>query len=290
VRTGRVYTLPVRIAKKQLNFMKFCLTISSDNPPNAPIIYKGSITEGIQKAAEFGFDAVEIHAHKLKEFDINQTKALLAGNRLHASAVSPGLVYGGDTFSFSNENEEIRNQALERIKLQIDISSLLGAQVLVGVVHGNLSSDPVRRKLEYSWIAKKYREIDDYAFLKGCKLAIEAINRYETNCFNRAEEIINLIKENGLRASGLLLDTFHMNIEETSIVATIKLTGKYLTYFHFPDSNRYYPGAGHLNLKEIMGSLRNIGYDGFVSLEVLPMPTPDIAAQKGLQKLKDLLK
>jgi sugar phosphate isomerase/epimerase len=133
------------------------------------------------------------------------------------------------------------------------------------------------------------RECDDYARARSVTLALEAINRYETNCFNRADELVALIEDNGLASSGILLDTFHMNIEESSIENAVRTAGKHLCLVHFPDSNRWYPGAGHLDLLSIVGALREIGYDGYLALETLPLPDPETAARKGLTNLRRLL-
>jgi sugar phosphate isomerase/epimerase len=160
---------------------------------------------------------------------------------------------------------------------------------MVGVVHGNMSHDPALRQEQMARIAQHMREIDAYAHARSVTLALEAINRYETNCFNRAEEIVSLIEENSLVSSGVLLDNFHMNIEEVSIEGAIKTAGKHLALIHFPDSNRWYPGAGHLDLSSIIRALREIGYNGYLALEALALPDPATAARRGLETVRLLL-
>jgi sugar phosphate isomerase/epimerase len=269
--------------------MKISLSISPDNPRSAPIIFKNGLEHGITQAATLGYDAVELHIHDLWTIDADALRAQLETYHLPVSSIGPGLVYGGDAFSFVDADAGVRQQALERIQLLIDLCQKLGTLAMVGVVHGNVSHDAATRRTQMERIVEYMRAIDAYAGARGVKLALEAINRYETNCFNRAEEMVALIEENNLRSSGILLDNFHMNIEEVSIEDAIRTAGKHLALVHFSDSNRWYPGAGHLDLAAIVRVLREIGYAGYLSLETLPLPDPDTAARKGLANTRRLV-
>jgi sugar phosphate isomerase/epimerase len=95
-----------------------------------------------------------------------------------------------------------------------------------------------------------------------------------------------LVEEVGEENFGLLLDTFHMNIEETDLEEAIRSGGDRIFHFHVADSNRWHPGAGHLDFKQLLKSLTSIGYEGWVSGEFLPLPDVDTAAQQGLAYLK----
>jgi sugar phosphate isomerase/epimerase len=87
---------------------------------------------------------------------------------------------------------------------------------------------------------------------------------------------------------GLLLDTFHMNIEEPSIEESIRICGDRIFHFHVADSNRWYPGAGHLDFGSILGTLYSLGYEGFVSGEFMPLPDADTSAEHGITHLRKL--
>ncbi len=269
--------------------MKISLSVSPDNPRGAPIIFKNGLEHGIAQAAALGYDAVELHLHDLWKVDVDTVRAQLHAQHLPVSSIGPGLVYGGDTFSFADADARVRQQALERIHLHIDLCQKFGTLAMVGVVHGNVSHDETTRRVQMARIAEHMREIDTYAGARGVTLALEAINRYETNCFNRAAELVALIQENNLRSSGILLDNFHMNIEEVSMHDAIRTAGKHLALVHFSDSNRWYPGAGHLDLASLIRVLREVGYAGYLALEALPLPDPETAARKGLENTRRLL-
>jgi 5-keto-L-gluconate epimerase len=106
-------------------------------------------------------------------------------------------------------------------------------------------------------------------------LIIEPLNRYETNLYNDAASAKELIDGLAKPNFKLLIDTFHMNIEEPDMIGTILGAREYISHVHFADSNRWAPGCGHIDFKAIIAALKEIGYDGTVCAEILPKPTPE---------------
>ena len=119
--------------------------------------------------------------------------------------------------------------------------------------------------------------------------ALEPLNRYETDLVHTVAEGLDLLRRVGADNLGLLLDTFHMNIEEPVIEDGIRACGNRIFHFHVADSNRWYPGAGHLDFASIVQSLSASGYRGYVSGEFVPMPDADTASQRGLAHLRAVL-
>ena len=105
----------------------------------------------------------------------------------------------------------------------------------------------------------------------GVRFALEPINRYETDLIHTVAEGLELVERVGADNFGLLLDTFHMNIEEPVIEDSIRTCGDRIFHFHVADSNRWYPGAGHLDFRSILETLADTGYDGYVSGEFMPL-------------------
>jgi sugar phosphate isomerase/epimerase len=97
---------------------------------------------------------------------------------------------------------------------------------------------------------------------------------------------MRLVKDLDCDNVGLMLDLFHMNIEDASIEEGLRLAGDRLWHVHIADSNRLYPGSGHLDFDSIFATLEDMGYQGYVSAELLPLPDPDIAAQKIIDFLR----
>ena len=117
-------------------------------------------------------------------------------------------------------------------------------------------------------------------------LAIEPVNRYETGFINTAALAVELVDLVGSPGIGLVANTFHMNIEEPSIEQSIRQAGPHIFHFHVADSNRWYPGAGHLDFARLLATLAESGYRGWVSGEFMAMPDPDTAAALAIEHLR----
>lgn len=271
--------------------MQFSVSVCSASLAGAPIIFQGDLLGGIRQAAQLGYDAVELHIPDFDAVDLHAVLALLQQTGLAVSGLSPALAFGRRTLSLADTDERVRAAALARLERQIDVACLLGAaNVMVGLIRARfVSSDPALLHQQRAWAAQGLRRADAYAAERGARLAIEAINRYETNYLNRAAEVVELITSHGLRASSVLLDTFHMNIEEVSIEEAIATTGKLLAYVHCPDSNRRSPGFGHLPFGAVMAALRKAGYRGYLAMELLPWPDAQTAAQQALRQARELV-
>ncbi|HID87813.1 MAG TPA: sugar phosphate isomerase/epimerase, partial [Anaerolineae bacterium] len=107
---------------------------------------------------------------------------------------------------------------------------------------------------------------------------------------NTVAEALELLEEVGAENLGILFDTFHANIEEPSIEGSIRTAGDRLLHVHVADSNRWYPGAGHVDFARIVGTLREVGYDGHLSAEILPLPDPHTCAQRTMEFLERLVR
>jgi sugar phosphate isomerase/epimerase len=132
---------------------------------------------------------------------------------------------------------------------------------------------------ERRWAVEGIRAGGEYAASLGVDVALEPWNRYETYFLNRLEQAVALWQETGLANGGVMGDTFHMNIEEASMVGALRSAGKLLSHVHLADSNRAVAGRGHTDFRPILEALAEIGYDGYLSFEVMapsgdPMRVP----------------
>jgi len=120
-------------------------------------------------------------------------------------------------------------------------------------------------------------------------LLLEIINRYEVNWLNtisQGKQFLSRVKRENLL---LHIDTFHMNIEEPSLSESILGAKGLIGYVHLVDSNRWAAGYGHINFQEVISSLKKIGYEGYLSLEIFPLPDADTAAKKGIEETRKLV-
>lgn len=251
-----------------------------------PYLYAGTIKEGIKKAREWGYDAVELH-HIDSPREANPEKILecCRKNSIKISANSTGPAFYKHQLSLTDNSETIRKKAVARLKEYIDLAAVIGGMVTIGTMRGNIAD------LEHLEICKKrlaetLKETSGYAAKKNITLLLEVANRYEINYLNRVDEIFYFIRENHLDFLKIHMDTFHMNIEEIDICQAINKYGDLLGYFHVADSNRYYPGGGHIDFISIASALSKIKYNGYIVVECLPLPDFETAALKALDYLK----
>lgn len=268
--------------------MKLSITIAESAAKDAPIILRGSYAENIKKAVQIGYDAVEIHARDPKTLNIEEIQKACEENRIIVSTLGTGMGYGIDGLSFTDPDDDVRDRAVKRILDHICAAKKLNAKVIIGSMRGKIADTNDRKKYE-EYALKCFDKIMNSAEKNNVIILNEAINRYETNFINNVEESLEFIKKIKSPYIKLHLDTFHMNIEEPDMVKSILKAGKSLGHFHFADSDRWYPGHGHIDFKSIIGALREIKYDGFIAFECLPLPTPDEAAEKSIKNIKSLL-
>jgi sugar phosphate isomerase/epimerase len=212
---------------------------------------------------------------------------VLVKNSLSVPAIGTGQAFGEEGLSFTHSDPRIRRKAIDRIKEQITFAKNFNAVVIIGLVRGTVKNDSDKNQAYKNMFAA----FDECAsFDENVKIVIEPINRYETNLLNTVSETLEFIDELGKSNVGLLLDTFHMNIEEPNIFESIKLAKDKIFHFHVADSNRWHPGAGHIDFKEIYETLTEVNYNGFISAEILPLPDSDTASANNISYLSDIFK
>jgi sugar phosphate isomerase/epimerase len=270
--------------------MKLSLATTPKKATFAPLLYAGRMGYGIQRAAELGYDGVELNIQDPVKINREKLKKKVKSHGLEIVSFGTGQAYIEEGLCLATSDPGVRNKCENRLKAHILFAKEVGAQVVIGGIRGKLSKDPDMRRIEYNSATEATREIVQFANKKKVTITLEPINRYETNFINTVEEAMEFISDVGENSLKILTDTFHMNIEEVSFRKSIKLAGKNLSHVHLVDSNRLAPGSGHLNIKSIIETLKEIGYEGYLSAEVLPKPDDDTAAKNNITYLKKLLK
>ncbi len=266
--------------------MKFSIVLSTQPTAFSALAYKGQLSENISKIRMYGYDGVELAVRDPKGLDLNQLNLVLKENNLPVPAIGTGQAYGEEGLSLTHPDKEIREKAIERIKSQMKFAENFNAVVIIGLMRGKKEPD-ISHEIVESWLIEALGECASSN--ENINIAIEPINRYETNLINTVNSGLLFLEKVNKKNVGLLLDTFHMNIEEPSIVESIQNAKEKLFHFHVADSNRWYPGAGHIDFNTILSTLREIKYTGFVSAEIMPLPDSDTAAIKTIEYLQNLV-
>lgn len=268
--------------------MKFALTLARKAPENAPILLRGNLADGIRTAGDLGYDAVELYLRKAGEVDLPDLQEHCSKNGLAVAAIGTGGSYVYDRLSLTDADQAVREQCTARLCEFVDLGAVLGAKIIIGSARGSIPVISDYDRYE-QYCLDGLRRVAAYATQKNVTLVLEAINRYETNFLNTANETLEFIKKTGSPSIGLHLDTFHMNIEEASIVESIAHSEALLGHVHFADSNRHYPRAGHIDFGAVIKALINIGYDGYIAFECLPKPDAITAAKNALSHVRALI-
>lgn len=262
--------------------------------------------EGIaDKVKRLGFDILEVAVEDPEKIDVQKVDTILKKKGLDA------VVCGafGPSRDIASKDPEIVKNAKEYIMWLVDAAEDLGAQVVAGPMYSYVGKDhyedPEERRKEWQRSVEGIRAMAAYAEGKGIKLALEALNRFETDMINIVAQGLAFIDDVGKENVGLHLDTFHMHLEEKSSGDAIRLAGEKIYHFHACENDRGVPGTGQVHWDEIAQALKDVGYPGPIVIESFSQevkeiaravciwreiaPSQDAIAIDGLKFLKNLL-
>ena len=243
----------------------------------------------IRKAAKIGFDVLEFQAQPL----LDMTDEHMLSLKKLADDCGIELTYslGLDPhYDVSSEDESVRRGGIRYLQEIVRRIGKMQGVLLSGVSYAGWGSPNyiVNDKTAIVERSKaSMREIIKVAEDCGVTYCVEAVNRFETCVINTAAEALAYVKDIDSPNIGVLLDTYHMNIEEPSIGDAIRLAGNKLTSFHTGENNRTAPGRGHLNWTEIFGALKEINYQGRIISE--PFPTMGGEVGRDIKVWRDLI-
>jgi D-psicose/D-tagatose/L-ribulose 3-epimerase len=225
------------------------------------------------KFKEWGFDFVEIAVEEPSNINAEFVRNALDTNGLECRSVCAATGPGRDLRG--NRKEQVTS--LEYIQTLIDIAPILGSELVAGPVYSSVGRaefvpDEEKRK-QWTTVVGNLKILADYAAQRNVKLALEPLNRYETDFINTCEQVLKLIADVGGESLMVHLDSFHMNLEEKDPAAAIKLAGDKLGLLHASGSDRGTPGGDQINWDRIFAALDNINYQGDIVIESF---TPDV--------------
>jgi len=263
-----------------LTWERFSVAMSLCPTVFAPVLFAGRLDEGLGEMARVGFRQVELSLSDPQNIQTGDLAALLNRHNLSLAAIATGQACLHDQLCLASPDEELSQRAGERMKAFIEMAQHLGSAIIVGGIRGRLAGTAQEMQAQRQRAIEVMAACAHFANEGGVPLWLEPINRYETNFINTISEGLTLLAEIGAPNFKLLLDTFHMNIEEPDIPTSIRAAGDRLGYIHFADSNRQAPGSGHLDFKSVLQALFDIDYQGIISTEILPIPDDLIALQR----------
>jgi sugar phosphate isomerase/epimerase len=267
--------------------MKLSVVLSTHAAAFEAVAFKGDFAANVAKIAAWGYDGVELAVRDPSLVNAGELERVVADHGLVVPAIGTGQAWGEEGLSFTSDDPAVRAAAIERISSHVPLAAHLDAIVILGLIRG-ITPDGQTHEQSMEYLVEAIQQCAAAATGTDVRFALEPMNRYETDLVHTAADGLELIERVGADNFGLLLDTFHMNIEDADIGESIGACSDRIFHFHVADSNRWYPGAGHLDFASILGALEETEYDGFVSGEFMPLPDADTAAENGLRYLRNL--
>lgn len=255
-------------------------------PPEARFeaVARETLDDALKILSEAGFDGVELSILDPKKHQGVEKKVSDYG--LEVPALSTGLNYIHYRLSLTSPNPEVREKAVERLTEIAELGYRLGgAGVIVGLMRGRLQ-EGIKPENAYSLLVENLKKVCRNAAKYGVDVFFEPLNRYETEIINTVSEGLRLLEDVGEENLYLLLDTFHMNIEEKVIEDSIRMADGKIGHFHVADSNRLAPGMGHLDFASILHALNDTGYKKYLSAEIIVKPDLETAARVTMNTLR----
>jgi D-psicose/D-tagatose/L-ribulose 3-epimerase len=255
--------------------------------------------------ASLGFDWIEAPLESLEDLDYARGAKIV---KAHGLGVSCCVAMGPDR-DLIHPDPAIRASGMAYVRGAIEATAALGGTNLVGPLYSTvgrtwqMTAD--ERARDTDLLVENLSQLAAYAQDHGVKLGVEPLNRFETSFINLASQVVEVVDRVASPACGVMLDTFHMNIEEKSLGDAIRAAGPRLIHLHACENDRGAPGSGNVTWDQVRQGLQDIGYDGPVVIESFTAkvksiaraaaiwralaPTQDDLARDGVEFLRQLL-
>ncbi|MGV3764049.1 sugar phosphate isomerase/epimerase family protein [Parapedobacter sp.] len=230
------------------------------------------------KIASLGYNAVEIAVEDPALIDIPTVKAALEANGLEA------IICGafGPTRDLTSDDEQLQRTGLDYIEACLDIARALGSRFFAGPMYSAVGKArmvaPAQRAIEWERAVVNLRTVCESAAARGLEIALEPLNRFESDLINNVDDLLHLIGDINHPAAKICLDMFHMNIEEPDPEAAIVKSGEKLIHVQVSENYRGTPGTGNASWDAYRRGLEAIGYQGVVSIESFTPENQELAA------------
>lgn len=272
--------------------MIMSLAISDCVGPSSPVPLKGNLLQCMDHAKRLGYEGVELHMRNAKLNDYYEIADYAARLDMKVTTIGTGLACHADGHYLTNPYEEARKEAQQVLIDFLEAGKIVGgAAVMFGLMKGPLPDSKLRDKYT-DMLYESLKPVVEAAEKFETDLTIEAINRFQTDYLWTADETLDFVNRFQSDRVTIHLDTFHMNIEDSDMERAIRICKGKLGHFHFSDSDRCYPGHGHIDFKMCVDTLYDIGYmeKGIGGHEYNADPDGVTAALRGLAYINQFIR
>lgn len=255
---------------------------------NSPLMpgVRGDFAGNLQYLKDLGYDAVEVAMRDPAAPEAADVPSIVERVGLPVAMIGSAPSELQDGVMLCHRDAGVREAGIARLNALIDAAARLGA---LGVNIGRFRGTRIPGELwqaSTTWMRDALRAGGDYAARQGVKIYIEPYNRYETNFINTVPQGIEYVREMDHPGIALMIDSCWMNSEDASIPAAIVAGRGAIDYVHVADSNRCYPGAGHIHFGDFLRTLRQIEYAGYLTVQIDQKPSFHVAAERSISFLR----
>jgi sugar phosphate isomerase/epimerase len=256
--------------------MNLAYPVIEENTDITMMAWNKPYEEIFPKLKEYGYSAVELLIRDAAVVDSDKLQYLLGKNNLRLSMISTGPMQRLDHLFLMDADPIKRHLAVKRLDDLLCLGALLHAPIVIAKFRGQVSDC---ENCLLTDLAAILRYVDKKAGEFGIQVYIEPQSRPDMNNLNTIEETVSFITSNQLEHTKILMDIFHMNLTEDSIVQSIITYGRYIGALHLADTQRRIPGFGTIDFLEILKAIRQTGFRGDASIEVKQEPDSDACAR-----------
>ena len=243
----------------------------------------------IDKVADIGFDVLEVNGGTVGHMTAKERHALKA----HADDRNIALSYCvglPKQYDLASEDKSVRDKGIAFLKTMAKAIGEMGGGNLGGIIYSywpaTLPAGETDKRPYWDRSVASMKEAIKTAEDNRVFFNMEVVNRFEQYLLNTCEEAVTYVKAVGSPNAKVMLDTFHINIEEDFFSEAILMAGEHLGHFHIGEYNRMPPGYGHIPWTEVGTALRKIGYKGHVVMEPFLMPGGEVG--RDIKVFRDL--
>ncbi len=261
--------------------MKVAYTAAStEAKADRVLAWRGEPHEMFPALAAMGYDGVELMVRGPESFDPQPVRELANKHHLAIPIVGTGPIGLERGLSLSSPDAANRAEAVAAAKAAAGLCAAWGAMLNIGQFRGRCEPPDVPAASDR--FADSLREILAEAHRRDVRVCLEPQNRFQSSYLRTVEEALAFLDRLDDARLGLVVDTFHMNIEESSFTAPLQAAGDRLFHVHFADNHRGAPGTGVIPFDRILETLDRVGYSAWVSIEIAQQPTPRDAAREAI--------
>lgn len=251
--------------------------------------YSGDLGLAFKKLSALGYDGIELMTKQPAFLDGPAVRQLLSANQLVLAGLCTGHIFGEDRLGLVTPELQIEPRSVERLKEFIDLAAFFEPGTLVNIGRSRGLGDPQRKEATLHTAAEAIQDLASYAQPRQVRIILEPITSKEASFIHSTLDGMELVRLVNRPNFGLMLDTYHMFLEDADMIASLYEAAPFCWHMHISDSNRCYPGSGKIRFDQVIAALNDFGFNGFAGTEIKPWPDPDSAARLSIEYLRKLI-